>query len=337
MFHGGSCADFARIEGRTTGMDLRQLRYFVAVVDAGSLSKAAHQVYIAQPALSQQMAGLEDELNARLLVRSSQGVRPTESGKVLYKHARTVLRQIEEAKLEVRRPYRGEAGLVVLGLPQTISALLTVPLMSKLRERHSGIYLHLFESLGGYLAELLAQERLDLCMLLREVETPGIGLQRLVDEDLFLIGGPKTRKTRDVVKLPDLHGLPLVLPSKSQGGLRTMIERIFARDDIELNVVADVDSFPSLLALAQSGFAYTILPSSALPAGVARPCAVRRLIEPSIHRTVSLCWTTSSPRTAAALAVQRIVVEVVEELVTTGRWAGVRLRTRDEVAPASPV
>lgn len=318
-------------------MDLRHLRYFMAVVDAGSLSKAAHKIYIAQPALSQQIAALENELKAPLLIRSSRGVTPTEAGRILDKHARAVLRQVEEAKLEMRRPHRGESGLVALGLPQTVSGMMTVPLARSLRERHSGIYLHLFESLGGYLAELLAQDRLDLCVLLRDVETPGIALQRLVDEELFLIGGPKTRKTKDVVPLAELGGLRMVLPSKSQGGLRTSLERTFAQVGIELNVVADIDSFPSLVALAADGFAHTILPSSALPPDFARSHSVRKLIEPGIQRTVSLCWTTSSPRTAAAIAVQRIIVEVVEELVRSGQWIGVTLRTRDDARPAAGV
>ena len=107
-----------------------------------------------------------------------------------------------------------------------------------------------------------------------------------------------------------------------------MVERAFAQANVELNVVADIDSFPSLTALAADGFAHTILPSSALPPGFAQIHSVRRLVEPSIHRTVSLCWTTSSPRTAAAVAVQRVVVEVVEELVQNKQWAGVRLCTK---------
>ena len=100
-------------------MDLRQLKYFVEIVDSGSLSKAAARVYVAQPALSQQIAALEGELKSRLLVRSSRGVTLTEAGKVLYRHARAILRELADVRQEIMHPSAGESGLVALGLPPT--------------------------------------------------------------------------------------------------------------------------------------------------------------------------------------------------------------------------
>ena len=73
-------------------IDLRQLRYFVAIVDSGSLTRAAGVLHIAQPALSQQMSALESELDSQLLTRSVKGVRPTQAGWAVYRHAQTVLK-----------------------------------------------------------------------------------------------------------------------------------------------------------------------------------------------------------------------------------------------------
>lgn len=82
-------------------MNFRRLKYFVKIVDIGSLTQAAEVLHIAQPALSQQVATLEGELDQQLLIRTKRGVTPTEAGKVLYTHARTILRQCEQAQLAV--------------------------------------------------------------------------------------------------------------------------------------------------------------------------------------------------------------------------------------------
>jgi len=82
-------------------MNLRRLKYFVKIVDIGSLTQAAEVLHIAQPALSQQVATLEGELDQQLLIRTRLGVTPTEAGKILYTHARTILRQCEQAQLAV--------------------------------------------------------------------------------------------------------------------------------------------------------------------------------------------------------------------------------------------
>ena len=309
-------------------MDLRQLRYFATIVECGSLNKAAERVFVAQPALSQQMAALEEELKVSLLIRSSHGVTPTGAGKVLYRHAIAVLRQIDTARQEVRLPgSSGETGLVAIGLPPTIASILALPLVHRVRERHRGIRLHLIENSGGHLLELLELGRLDMSVHFRESETPGIARQVLLDEAFFLVGDlPAGKSAADVCRMAELDGVPLVLPSAAHG-VRLLVEKNFAAAKLELNVVADIDSFGTLVGAAASGIACTILPWSALPPGFAEHHSVRPLVEPGIRRPVSLCWLTTLPRTAAGLAVQQILTELVSELVEAKQWVGVSLRS----------
>jgi LysR family transcriptional regulator, nitrogen assimilation regulatory protein len=310
-------------------MDFRQLRYFVAIVDCGSLSKAAEQVYVAQPALSQQIAALESELDTQLLLRSSRGVKPTEAGKVLYRHARTMLRQMDQVRREVSEPSSAESGTVALGLPNTVVSVLGLPLLKRVRAERPGIRLHLFESLSGYIEEFLAQGRLDMAVLFRDAETRGLAVQPLLEEDLFLIGNPPAATgASEVCPMADLDGVPMTLPSTAptSSSLRLLIERRFAQLSLELNVIADIDSFPTNIAVARDGFACTILPYSAvvsLPPRERPP--TRLLVEPGICRPLSLVWSTSLPRTPATLAVQRVIVGLVGEMVRNGEWAGVRL------------
>ena len=119
-------------------MDMRQLRYFVQIVESGSLAKASRQLFIAQPALSQQMARLEDEVGKPLLVRSSRGVVPTDNGEALYHHAKFMLRQLDQAVAVARQDTAALSGRVTLGLAPTTVCQLGLPLMQHLRAKYPG-------------------------------------------------------------------------------------------------------------------------------------------------------------------------------------------------------
>src|SRR5437762_2248906 len=108
------------------GVNLRRLKYFVKIVDIGSLTQAAEVLFIAQPALSQQLATLEGEVRQQLLVRTKRGVTPTEAGKVLYRHAQIILRQCEQAQIDMEAAGQGVSGQVSVGLaPGTAAAALS--------------------------------------------------------------------------------------------------------------------------------------------------------------------------------------------------------------------
>ena len=120
-------------------MDTRRLYSFVRVVDAGSITRAADLLHTAQPALSQQMTALESLFGQQLLSRSKQGVEPTEAGRVLYRHARVILRQLEQAHAEVEVVGRELAGGVSVGLaPYSTVNALALPLLTAVRVRYPG-------------------------------------------------------------------------------------------------------------------------------------------------------------------------------------------------------
>lgn len=322
-------------------MDVRQLRNFVAIVDSGSLSKAAERLHIAQPSLSAQLRGLEDELQTQLLVRSAQGVTPTEAGKALYRHARVVLRQMEQIRQEVREGGGSEAGPVAVGFPTTIASILAVPLFARVREQYPGIRLQIFESMSGYIGELLANGRLDLAMLFRDSETRGISVMPLFDEELYVLGGHRVcpsiyEDTEDnadgTCALEKLDNVPIVAPSASNG-LRLLIERSFAQANAELNIVADIDSLPTLIDIARSGDACSILPVSALASRdpALRPPS-RRIVAPHLQRPASVCWSNSLPVGSATVAVRQCIADLICELQADGHWTGITLRAVDKDA-----
>ncbi len=133
-------------------MNFRRLKYFVKIVDIGSLTQAAEVLHIAQPALSQQVATLEGELNQQLLIRTKRGVTPTGAGKILYTHARAILRQCEQAQLAVHNVGQSLSGQVSIGCaPGTAASSITMPLLQAVRAEFPEVVIYLHENSGAVL------------------------------------------------------------------------------------------------------------------------------------------------------------------------------------------
>ncbi|MFL9901344.1 LysR substrate-binding domain-containing protein [Paraburkholderia fungorum] len=308
-------------------MDTRQLKYFVTIVECGSMGKAAEKLYVAQPSLSQQMGRLEKELGTSLLLRSRRGVTPTAAGQALYKHSCAILRQMEQLKLQVNDSANAESGTVAVGLPSTIAAVLAMPLVERIQQRYPGIHLQLIESMSGAITEMLASARLDLAILFCAHDTLGMTAWPLLEEQLYVMGEPGNGVSADspVCPLSALNGIRMVAPGASSG-LRLLLERMFARENLELNIVADIDSLPTLLSMAESGRACTVLPASALTQREAahRP-KMRPLVAPEIRRPASVCWSSTTKMNSATAAVCRVIAELVDDLAASGAWKGISL------------
>ncbi len=173
-------------------MNLRRLKYFVKIVDIGSLTQAAEVLHIAQPALSQQVATLEGEMDQQLLIRTKRGVTPTEAGKILYTHARTILRQCEQAQLAVNNVGQTLSGHVSIGLaPGTAASSITMPLLQAVRAELPEVLVYLHENSGSVLNDKLLNGQLDMAVLYDRSPVAGITSQPLLKEDLYLVGHPR--------------------------------------------------------------------------------------------------------------------------------------------------
>ncbi len=278
----------------------------------GSLSKASALLSVSQPSLSQQIAAMEYDLGVPLLLRSAAGVKPTDAGAKLYRHARIVLRQLQELEADISNEGSGAVGPVAVGLPTSIASVLAVPLVERLRKDHPGVKLQLFESFSGYLNELLANGRLDMAILFRSSDAPGISVRPLFTEELSVFGAPDIGDINAATcDLALLAGVPMVLPERTNG-LRVLVERAFSEAGVALNVTCDIDSLPVMMKLVRNGDFATINSS-----GVARaaeiPILARRLINPVVKRTVSLCQPTGIPQSAAALAAEETIRTLARE------------------------
>lgn len=294
-------------------MNLRRLRYFVKIVDIGSLTQAADILHIAQPALSQQLATLEGEARQQLLVRTKRGVVPTEAGRTLYRHAQLILRQCEQAQIEMQAASRQLTGAVAVGLaPGTAAAGLALPLLRAVRTRHPGILLYLNETYGTTLSELVMNGRMDMGVLYGgNVTVHGLRFLPLLKERLCLVGPTDMAAPASDVPLSQLAATDLFL-ARPYNVVRRMVDEAFAGVGLTPRVVAEVESASTLTAVIKEGLGATILPESMARQIVAWGGAWhRRITAPAIEAPLALCQSDHLPLSEPAEAVRRIVLELV--------------------------
>ncbi len=318
-------------------MDMRQLRYFVQIVESGSLAKASRQLFIAQPALSQQMARLEEEVGKPLLVRSSRGVVPTENGEALYHHAKFMLRQLDQAVAVARQDMTALNGRVALGLAPTTVCRLGLPLLRHLRAKYPGVLLNVVEGLSGHLEHMTRVGQLDLAVLFSQNAASELTVEPLLEETLFVIlpiESTLLASDRQSLTMQEVGALPLVLPSPGHG-LRRRIAIEFERANLALDAVAEIDSLPLLMACVADGLGATIKPMAAVHALGDTPQRWRclRISDARMSRTNYLYALPPQQLSACAAAVRDELKVVVRRLVDSGQWQGVELR---EVPAATP-
>lgn len=318
-------------------MDMRQLRYFVQIVESGSLAKASRQLFIAQPALSQQMARLEDEVGKPLLVRSSRGVVPTENGEALYHHAKFMLRQLDQAVSVARQETAALSGRVTIGLAPTTVCQLGLPLLQHLRLKVPGVMLNVVEGLSGHLEHMTRVGQLDMAVLFSQKAAAELAVEPLLEEELFVIlpaDSTLVPRERTSLTLREVAALPLILPSPGHG-LRRRIALEFERINLAFDAIAEIDSLPLLMHCVGEGIGVTIKPMAAIHALGNTPERWRCLsvADAAMSRTNYLYTLPPAKLSPCAAVVRDELRVVLRRLVEAGEWQGVKLAA---AAPAEP-
>jgi LysR family nitrogen assimilation transcriptional regulator len=311
-------------------MELRQLRYFVAIVDHGSLSRAALVLHVAQPALTQQLRQLEEELGTQLLHRSAQGVLSTDAGKVFYEHAQAILKQVADAKSAVTQSAERPSGSVTLGLPHSISGALALPLLEAARAQYPEITLQLTEELTGNLAEQLKSGRVNLAVLFDDGQLTPFACTPLAEEEMRFICRADATFAQDKSSLTLAEALQttLILPGL-QHGVRPRIESVARAAGLAIQNVIEINSIAILKSAILADMGATILPVAPVQAEIERGLMRSHPIHsPVISRTVVLCTSRNIPLTNAAAAVARLVEQVAARLCAEGSWQGATLLPR---------
>jgi DNA-binding transcriptional LysR family regulator len=327
-------------------MDLRALRYFVAVVDAGSLSRAAGVLYVAQPALTAQIKRLEVEFGVQLLERSHAGVKPTAAGLRLYEDATRLLAEADALKRRLSRPSTEPEGTVTVAFPVLLVPVLLGPLLVRLKASHPRIRVFVLDSVSLGVQEAVQDGRADFGLLVDATQAAGLALRPVASEAIYFVGldrdgtvraklrapGSRGRRTRDApdrpdptIRLADAVRFPLVMQSRRYA-IRRQVADAAAALGRKLDVVHEHDSAAVIRALQRAGAAFTFVPSCAVPVREADPERVRaRVVEPEIRRTYALARLAGRQLDEAARAVERLLLEQIDVAIAQGRWIAERI------------
>ena len=305
-------------------MELRQFRYFVRVIELGSMGRAAVDLGVVTSALSQQISRLEGELSTRLLQRTSSGVVPTDAGIAFFQQAQLALRHVEEAARAAQQARL--SGHVSIGLASSTAGVLGLPLLRAMRQRYSAVRLHLVESLSVHLAAMLNARQLDLAVLFETMSGRRWSVMPLLTERLFVIGLPHLvgMPKGSSVRLAQLGDLPFILPSVAKG-LRVNVDLAFARAGVEPHIVAEIDSLATLMSAVHAGLGATIQPGAATLNLTGEDLAMIPLADADAHRSSLLASLSDDELSPAALAARVVLMDVTKGLIAEGNWPGATL------------
>lgn len=311
-------------------MELRQFKYFVAIVESASISKAAAKVHVAQSALSLQVSHLEEELGAKLLHRSGSGVTTTERGETFLRHARTVLQQVRDAQMAVRAGLDGPGGLdgpageVTLAIPQSVSNALALPLIKACRARLPRVWLRITEELSGHLAEQLRRSQTMLAILFDDGELAEFEVQPLVRERLAVVAVPGLfTPVGGQLALQQVLALPLILPGDGHG-VRPLVDGLIRDAGFPfIQVVAEITSINILKSTLLAGIGATIQARAPLSDELkAGSLIAADITEPEVFRNLALCSSRTAGMSEATQAVSRVVFDTVRNLCSKAQWQG---------------
>ncbi|MBT0568845.1 LysR family transcriptional regulator [Curvibacter sp. CHRR-16] len=300
-------------------MDLKQLESFVRVAELGSFTRAATALGLPQPLLSRHVRQLEVELRQTFMLRNGRGVTLTDPGLVLLEHGRGILHQVALAREELEATRGALGGHVSIGLPPSLSKLISVPLTLEFRKRMPQARLTLTEGFSVAMNEGLRSGRLDMALLYNTPHSPDIEIQVLRRETLVLIASEAAIKRVPDVRLKSrmplatLAELPLILPSRPNA-FRILIETELVRLGLKPRIELEVDGLNAILELVGEGLGFAVLPPYTLShIDKAQVFSTRKLFNPQLVCELMLVTSAHRPVTGTHKAVQAVVADVVRE------------------------
>ena len=277
-------------------MDFRQIHYFISLYEEGTVTRAAYRLNIVQPALSMQIARLEDHIGQKLFERGRQGMVPTAAGRQMYRLFVPIMRDFSNAEAQMLSSEGAIRGQVKIGLIASITEGVLVDTLSDFSNKYPEVDVSVHDGYTSTLTDWVAGGHLDAAIVNKPRRPLALDVEHIVDEEMVLITGshfdanlPANLTLR---QLPSL-GLALVLPSRGHG-LRSNIDSFAESENIELNPKFEIDSLVATIKLVEQTRVATIVPriavhrqltSGALRAyPIASPRLMRRVVSVSHPR-----------------------------------------------------
>jgi DNA-binding transcriptional LysR family regulator len=282
-----------------------------------------HLHFVVVPELDQ------DDPDRGWRLRRPRGVEITEAGRLLYRHAQSILRQAEIAQEEVAHVGGAPSGAVSLGLPSAAAEIVGVAMIRACRERLPLVRLRIVEGVSALLAEFTLGGRLDGSILFLEEAPRGLDVAPVLDEELFYVCSPRSefaRRNRTALTLAEAAETPLAMPGVGNS-MRLIVDTACARSGLTIEPAVELDSLNLLKACVTNDIASTFLPWSVVAKEEAvEEVHVMKLDVRPFSRPLSICIPSHGARGNASNAVMDLLRLVIVDLVTSGAWQGVTLR-----------
>ncbi|WP_458414662.1 LysR family transcriptional regulator [Schinkia sp. CFF1] len=275
-------------------MDIRQLRYFIAIAEEGQITQAAKKLNMAQPPLSQQLQLMEEELGVKLVERKRNGKRMelTEAGRVLYEKAQRVLHLFSESIKEVKEIGEGLQGTLSIGVVPSCVSYLPNRIQS-FKQRYPMVSFKIWGGDPYEIREHLESRKIEIAIVRYPLEMNGLSMLQLKKEP-FVFVVPKDWKAfslREKISMIDIKDIPLLLTHRKKGeGVYERIIEECIHFSFNPTVLCECPDVNILLYLVASGIGASILPKSAISAFLSEDVNVLEITDSSLQSEIALIW-----------------------------------------------
>ncbi|AQV99343.1 Putative LysR type transcriptional regulator (plasmid) [Cupriavidus necator] len=304
-------------------MDLKQIQYFIALFEDGSVTRAAKRLHIVQPALSMQIARLEEELNQKLFERGAHGMSPTAAGRQMYRLFLPIMRDITHAREQLVQRDEVVSGNITIGLIASIAEGALAEALTSFRMRYPQVEVTVADGYSTTLIDWVAGGQLDVAIINKPRAQLSLDSRPLLDEEMVLATsaahGPDLPGS---VQLASLPAVELVLPTKRHG-LRGVLDSAAHQLDMMLTPKYEIDALGTIVKLVASTNMATILPRIAVQRAVDRgTLRVHAILAPRLIRHIVRISHPRRPLSTAAEALVRIIASEIQRTSDAATPAG---------------
>lgn len=308
-------------------IDIRKLRYFAAVAEFSSFTRAAEFLGVAQPALSRQVQQLEHEFGLELFLRSSRQVHLTDAGEVLLRHAHTIDRDFERLIDDMQVRKGSPTGRVVVGITPTLAETLVPALAERVSREFPRLSLKIAEAVTPVLADWVQGNKVDLAVLSlavmdNEDSYPALSLELLAREDMIVVEKAGQTKSPAVYTLDDLSAKSLVI----SGMLEMLVRKKLGLNDLGIGAFMEIDAVQAIKCMVLNGQAASILPVSVMSDEIRQGLVAGSAItHEGVHREIVLAHPHYRQMTRASEALSAVLKSEVDRNARAGLFSLDRL------------
>jgi LysR family nitrogen assimilation transcriptional regulator len=310
-------------------VELKELRHFMRVAHAGSVSRAAEELRLAQPALSRQIRKLEHELGVSLFARHGRGVRLSAAGSLFLERAEAIAQLVSQTSEEIKSDRSPMRGRITLGVPPAAGRLLVPPFVERFQKAWPLATLHIREGVSSSLQEWLAERRIDIAIIHNPPHLEALEISEILRERMFVIGPGERRSGGTAAprsfRIRDFGDLPLILPSMAHTN-RRLVEHAALEHGARLRIKIEADSVAFAKALVEKGVGYTILTHAAVEEELkGNRLTAYPIVRPPLSTKVTLVTLRDKQLPKLTREAGEILHDVCRALVREKIWVGAQL------------